>query len=120
MIEAIVINRLLRWANWKMRSGVALNFPSQVSFIRLAPSTTYFRDPGIDHECYMTNVAFEKTPAICQTIILIDYISSAEKLKDKARLFGRSERVYKDCLKEAYMKLGNELDLLYEKREEVA
>ena len=35
MSEAVIVNRLVRWANWKMRSGVALGFKPAVNFIVL-------------------------------------------------------------------------------------
>lgn len=119
MDKAIVVNRLIRWSYWKMRSGVALSFPSQVSYIRLAPSTTYFRDPGIDIECSVTNDAFERLPVICQAVLKVEYISTARTMNDKAILFGRSRRVYGECLTEAYRLIGDVLDEMIEVRVEV-
>lgn len=115
MDKAIVINRLIRWSYWKMRSGVALSFPSQVSYVRLAPSTTYFRDPGIDIECSITNDAFERLPVICQAVLKVQYISTARTSKDKALLFGRTERRYFEYLAEAHGLMGAVLDEIIEK-----
>lgn len=119
MDKAIVVNRLIRWSYWKMRSGVALSFPSQVSYVRLAPSTTYFRDPGIDIECSITNDAFEKLPVICQAVLKVEYISTARSNNDKAILFGRSRRVYGECLTEAHRLIGEVLEEIIRRREEV-
>lgn len=120
MIEAIVINRLVRWSYWKMRGGVALGFPGRVSFIRLSPSAVSRLDPGIDVECSVTNDAFERIPAISQAVIKVEYFSTADTIKDKAALFGRSDRVYKECLKEAYKVLGDMIEEVMDKREVVA
>ncbi|SCX93626.1 hypothetical protein SAMN05216420_101383 [Nitrosospira sp. Nl5] len=121
MIEALVVNRLLRWAKWKMQTQVALGYPSQVSFVRLAPTTTHFRDPGIDAECVITEKAYELLPVLCKAVLWTEYLSTAISESHKAHLFGRSRRVYRECLTEAYVKIGNTLEWLHEKkREEVA
>jgi hypothetical protein len=120
MIEAIVINRLLRWANWKVKGTAGLGYPSQVSFIRLAPQTTHYRDPGLDTECLMTEKAYWMLPIMHQSVIWVEFLSTKINYMDKAHYFGGSPRRYVRCLNEAYKLLGNQLDLLYEKREEVA
>jgi hypothetical protein len=120
MIEALVINRLLRWARWKMQVGVALGYPSQVSFVRLAPVTTHFPDPGLDADCVLTERAYELLPVISKAVLWVEYLSTAISESHKAHLFGRSRRQYRECLNEAYVKIGNHIELLYEKREEVA
>lgn len=120
MIEAIVINRLVRWSYWKMRGGVALGFPGRVSFIRLSPSAVSRLDPGIDMECSVTNDAFERIPAISQAVLKVEYFSTADSLEEKAALFGRSRRVYKDCLAEAYKALGDMIEEVMDKKAEVA
>jgi hypothetical protein len=47
-------------------------------------------------------------------------MSAAIRESDKAHLFGRSRRQYPECLLDAYAKIGNTIQLLYEKGEEVA
>lgn len=118
LIEAIVINRLVRWSYWKLRGGIALGFPGRVSFIRLSPSAVNRLDPGMDMECSLTNDAFERIPAISQAVLKVEYFSTADTLKDKAALFGRSDRVYKECLKEAYKVLGDMIEEVMDKRAE--
>jgi hypothetical protein len=120
MIEALVINRLIRWAKWKMNTGNGLGYPSQVSFIRLAPATKHFRDPGIDAECMITEKAYELLPVISKGVLWVEFLSTAISESHKAHLFGRSRRQYRECLVDAYVKIGNTIELLYEKREEVA
>ena len=119
LVEAIVINRLVRWSYWKLRGGVALGFPGRVSFIRLSPSAVNRLDPGIDMECSVTNDAFERIPAISQAVLKVEYFSTADTIKDKAALFGRSQRVYKECLREAYGLLGDMIEEVMDKRAEV-
>ena len=121
MIEALVINRLLRWAKWKMQAGVALGYPSQVSFVRLAPATTHFRDPGIDAECMLIEKAYWILPVVDQAVLWVEYLSTKISYDDKAHYFGRSVRRYRGCLTDAHNKIGNTIDLLNEKKlEEVA
>jgi hypothetical protein len=120
MIEAQVINMLLRWARWKMNTGNALGYPGQVSFMRLVPPATHFPDPGLESECIMTQKAYELLPLIHQSVLWVEFLSTKINYMDKAHYFGGSPRRYVRCLNEAYKMLGNHLDLLYQKREEVA
>ncbi len=106
MNEAVLVSRLLRWARWKMASGVALGYPGQVSFLRLAPPTaTYFRDPRIDEECMETDKAYQSLPELHMSVLRVEYLSCVNKDRTKAQLFGRSRRGYFKCLQEAYHKM---------------
>lgn len=118
MIEAIVINRLLRWARWKMNTGNALGYPGQVSFLRLVPSATHFPDPGIEAECILTERAYEMLPVLHQSVLWVEFLSTKINYMDKAHYFGRSVRNYRKCLEEAYAGMGNALDMLHDKRQE--
>jgi hypothetical protein len=118
MIEAIVINRLLRWARWKMQTGNALGYPGQVSFLRLVPSATYFPDPGIDAECVLTERAYEMLPVVHKAVLWVEYLSTKINAGDKAHSFGRSIRRYRECVAEAHVVMGNTIDMLQDKRQE--
>ncbi len=114
MIKASLINRLLRWGKWKLKGADALGYPSKVNYIRLAPETTHFRDPGIDIECDITQRAYDKLPLIFKVAIWVEYLSTAKKQKEKALSFGRSTREYRRTLKEAHVMIGNLIDQSYE------
>src|SRR6187455_24708 len=94
MIEALVVNRLLRWARWKMQTGVALGYPSQVSFVRLAPATTHFRDPGIDTDCMVTDKAVMLLPEVYKLVIRLEYIDAIPSIQQKAHCYGKAIRTY--------------------------
>lgn len=121
LIEAIVINRLSKWAIWKHKGATAgLGYPSQSPFMRLAPASTYFNDPGLDSDCSLTESAFKLLPIIHQSVIWVEYMSGKMNFNDKAHYFGRSVRNYRKCLEEAYAGIGNVLDTLMHTRQEAA
>lgn len=118
MIEAQVINMLLRWARWKMNTGNALGYPGQVSFMRLVPPATYFPDPGIDAECVLTEKAYDLLPVVHKAVLWVEYLSTAVSEAHKAHSFGRTRRAYRECLREAYTLMGNTIESIREKRRE--
>lgn len=118
MIEALVVNRLLRWARWKMQTGVALGYPSQVSFVRLAPATTHFRDPGIDADCMVTDKAVMLLPEIYKLVIRLEYIDAIPSMEQRAHCYGKSRRVYGEDRATAYRLIGNAIDTLIDSRQE--
>ena len=121
MIESTVVNRLLRWKRWKMRSGVALGYPSQSPFCRLAPSATHYSDPGIDDECVTTNDAVNMLPEVYKLVIRLEYIEDLLSEDQRVHCYGKSRRTYREDRTRAYLLIGNALDMLISNRlEEVA
>jgi hypothetical protein len=120
MIEAQVVNMLLRWARWKLQTGNSLGYPGQVSFMRLVPPSTHYPDPGIEVECVLTERAYEMLPVIHKGVLWVEYLSTRVNEADKAHSFGRTRRAYRDCLNEAHTLMGNSVELMRERREAVA
>ena len=118
MIEATVVNRLLKWSKWKMQTGVSLGYPSQVTFIRLAPQTTHFRDPGIDADCLLTDRAVNFLPEVYKLVIRLEYIDAIPDEDHRVRCYGKSRRTYRDDRATAYMMVGNLIDTLINSRQE--
>ena len=114
MLEAIVINRLFKWAKWKMNSGVALGYKSQVSFTRLSGG----RDPNLgyderyDVECQFTERAVNLLPELHKALLRLEYLSTVISEDQKAYCFGTSRRTYRQYRQQAYQMLGNLLDSL--------
>lgn len=113
MIDAKVVRKLTEWARWKFASGVALGYPREVSYMReVSPiDRELIRERLIiDDECRQTNEAFELLPQLHQTVLRVEYLTAGGNEPMKARWFGRSTRVYRECRKEAYTMMGNILD----------
>lgn len=111
---------MVKWQRWKHNTGNALGFPGQVSFLRLVPSATYFPDPGIEAECAITDKAYDMLPMVHKAVLWVEYLSTLIREEDKARGFGRTRRRYRDCLAEAHALIGNAIEMLSERREDVA
>ncbi len=119
MIEALVVNRLLKWQRWKFKTGVALGYPAQVNFMRLAPSTTSFQDyPRLNTDCLLTDKAVNFLPEIYKLVIRLEYIDLPSDERSKAHRYGKSRRTYVEDRTRAYLLIGNLLDTLIESREE--
>jgi len=118
LIEAIVVNRLIKWAKWKMQTGVALGYPSQVSFMRLVPPGTNFTDPRIEADCILTDRAVCLLPEVFKLVIRLEYIDAIPSVQQKAHCYGKSLRTYQGDRSTAYLLLGNLLDTLIESRQE--
>lgn len=114
MIEATVVNRLIKWADWKMGSGISLGYKSQVSFVRLSggrePHLGY--DQGYDAECQLTDRAVGLLPELHKSLIRLEYLSTVISEDQKAHCFGTSRRTYRQYRQDAYAKLGNLIDML--------
>lgn len=114
MIEAMVVNRLLKWARWKLASGVALGLPREVSYMREVSKIDreLIRERLImDDECRKTNAAFEQLPQLHQLVLRLEYLTAGggNELM-KAHWFGTSIRTYRTYRNDAYRILGNILD----------
>lgn len=120
MIEALVVNRLLKWAKWKLQTGVALGYPSQTNFMRLAPATSTFHDPRLDADCLLTDRAVNLLPEVYKLVIRLEYIDAIPSLMQKAHCYGKSQRTYLLDRKTAYEMLGRLIDELLNRNEESA
>lgn len=105
MDEAVVVNRLLRWAKWKMRSGVALGFKPAVNFYRLAGGLSQDYNQVIDSECIETNNAVDQLPAMLRELIRIEYLGIGMDERSKAECFGCCVRSFRRWKVEAHEKL---------------
>lgn len=113
MLEAIVVNRLIRWANWKMSSGVVLGFKRQVNFARLSggdQSVAY--DHGYDADCLLTDRAVNLLPEVYKLVIRLEYIDAIPSESQKVHCYGKSRRTYREDRSEAYRLMGNLIDTL--------
>jgi hypothetical protein len=122
MIEAIVINRLIKWAKWKMQTNVALGYPSQVNFIRLAPPTDpHYHDARIETDNLLTDRAVNQLPEVYKLVIRMEYIDAIPDESQRIHRYGKSRRTYYYDRTTAYMMIGNLIDtLLNSRQEEVA
>jgi hypothetical protein len=110
-IEAIVINRLIRWAHWKMGSGVSLGYPSMVSFSRLAPGAS-MHDCSFDSECQETERAVRSLPNDQYRLIRHEYIVSRDwKQHEKAAMLHISPSTYRRWIKEAHHQIAINLNM---------
>lgn len=118
MIEAIVINRLIKWSKWKMGSGVSLGYKRQVNFVRLSggrdQSLGY--DDGYDADCHLTDKAVDLLPEVYKLVIRVEYIDKLRDENAKAHRYGKSRRTYREDRDRAYLLLGNLLDALLNSR----
>ena len=119
MIEAIVVNRLIKWAKYKLKTDAALGYPKQSAFRRLAPASTQFRDPQIDLDCLLTNDAVNLLPEVYKLIIRIEYIDALQSMEQKAMVYGKSRREYGRDRERAYLLVGNLMDALITEREKI-
>lgn len=110
LIEAIVVNRLLKWARWKLQTGVALGYPSRVSFLRLTPPAFDERDPRLDADCLMTDRAVNLLPEVYKLVIRLEYIDAIPSLMQKAHCYGKSQRTFLLDRKTAYEMIGRLID----------
>ncbi|MDC8446444.1 MAG: hypothetical protein LV471_11030 [Nitrosomonas sp.] len=109
--EAIVINRLLRWAKWKMQSGVALGYKSHVNFVRLAGGNDMAWDDAVDHECVQTNEAVDQLPELHRALIRVEYLSMCIDEQHKAHAFGCCIRSFRQWRRDAHNMIGNLLNI---------
>lgn len=110
--EAVVMNRLCKWARWKFDSGVNLGFKNKVAFMRLTPSSGFSHNEAIDSSCIATNDAFENLPSLHQALIRHEYLTMTNQRQDeKAELFGMSTRTYRSWLKDSHLKLAQLLNI---------
>mgnify|MGYP001573911380 CR=1 FL=1 len=113
MIEAMVVNRLLKWARWKLASCVALGYPREISYMRevskIDPALKY-EHLIFDDECRQTNEAFELLPQLHQLVLRLEYLSAGGNELMRAHWFGTSIRTYRTYRNDAYRLLGNILD----------
>jgi hypothetical protein len=109
--ESIIINRLIRWARWKLNSGVSLGYPSQVSFTRLIPCASV-HDAAFDSECIDTNRAVDSLPLEHYDTIRYEYITSAglnqDKKADQLRI---SVSTYRRRVKRAHRQMAINLNI---------
>jgi hypothetical protein len=112
--EAIVINRLIRWAYWKMSSGVSLGYPSQVSFTKMMPSARY-HDPSFDSECVDTDRAVKSLPNDQYRLIRHEYIVTLGWSKEeKAEYYHIKPRMYRYWIKDAHRQVAINLGMVAE------
>lgn len=108
--EAVVVNRLLRWARWKLKSDVSLGYKSKASFMSLLPQTG-LHDESIDSECIETNNVVEQLPELHKALIRIEYLSTCLDEKFKAHAFGCCIRSWRQWKHDAHQKIANHLNL---------
>jgi hypothetical protein len=109
--EAIVINRLIRWAHWKMGSGVSLGYPSMVSYVRMIPNTN-LHNCAFDAECQETEQAVRLLPNDQYRLIRHEYIVSRDwKQHEKAAMLHISPSTYRRWIKEAHMEIARLLNI---------
>lgn len=107
--KSTVTSRLIRWGAWKMRSGVALGYPSMVTFMRFGGGSSGYDD--VDSECIETNGAVEKMSLFPQVAIRVEYISGYKEIAVKAHVCGVSKRRYYEYLQMAHELVANNLNL---------
>lgn len=105
MDEAVVVNRLLRWAKWKMRSGVALGFKPSVNFYRLAGGASQDYNQVIDSECIETENAVNQLPVMLRELIRIEYLGIGSDESLKSECFGCCVRSFRKWKRVAHKKL---------------
>ncbi len=112
MQQGTVVHRLIGWSRWKLASGVALGYPSMVSFMRLGggASTDVSEYNQVDSWCIETDDAFKLLPIMPKEIIKMEYLSTHKVIVVKAHQMGISKRAYHKYLNDSYTLLGNILD----------
>ncbi len=119
MTRAIIVNRLLRWARWRLGSGVHLGFNKQVSFLRLTPPSTVGHDVLLERDCMETDAAFNALPLLHQSVIRLEFLTDVRKDEDKARCVGISIRSFRQYRNDAYDKIDNIIYDMYAKEDMV-
>lgn len=110
--EAVVVNLLMRWAEWKMGSGVQLGYKSHVNFVKLAGGCGLWRDESIDSECIRTNDAVEQLPIMHKELIRLEYLGTLKDEQLKARaFFDGSIRSWRQWKHDAHNKIANYLKI---------
>lgn len=110
-VEAVVMNRLCKWARWKFDSGVNLGFKGKSSFMALTPSGGVHNE-AFDSGCVETNDAVDSLPALHRELIRHEYlVMSNQRQDEKAELFGVSKRTYRNWMKDAHLKLAQLLNI---------
>lgn len=103
-----VDSRLVRWGRWKMRSGVALGYPSRAAFMRMAPSGgSHDQCDEFDHECVETNNVVELLPFIQQIVLRVEYALACDSVSVKAYKCGVCKRSYHNYLIDAKKMFAN-------------
>ena len=105
MSEAVIVNRLVRWANWKTRSGVALGFKPAVNFYRLAGGLNQDYNQVIDSECIETDNAVNELPVMLRELIRIEYLGIGSDEQLKAECFGCCVRSFRKWRRVAHERL---------------
>lgn len=113
--KGMVRSRLIRWGEWKMKSGVALGYPKQAAFMNLSgvrPSDAAdFRDV-VDSECVQTNGAVELLPFVHIAVVRVEYVMAYTETAAKAYSCGISKRAYYNYLTAAHEMVAKNLNLL--------
>lgn len=113
--KGMVRSRLIRWGEWKMKSGVALGFPKQASFMNLSgvrgTEAVSFLDE-VDSECAQTNGAVELLPFVHLAVVRVEYVLAYKDTAVKAHSCGISKRSYYNYLEAAHKLVAKNLNLL--------
>ena len=106
--RASVVHWLGGWAKWKLASGVALGYPSMVSFMRMfgGENSSYNYDE-VDSWCIKMDEAVELLPIVQKEMIRMEYLSVYKTVAVKAHRMGISKRAYHQYLNTSYESLGN-------------
>lgn len=111
--KTTVSSRLIRWGSWKMRSGVALGYPSMAAFVGLSGGNPPdWCGQAIDSECVQTDAAVEQLTLFPQIVVRVEYVSGYKETAVKAHVCGISKRRYYEYLQLAHEQVANNLNLL--------
>lgn len=110
--KTTVATRLIRWGAWKMKSGVALGYPSKVAFMRLGGEHQDWLGIVVDSECIQTDGAVEKLSLFPQVVIRVEYLLGYKETAVKAHVCGISKRRYYEYLQMAHEQVANNLNLM--------
>lgn len=108
--DAVVINRLLKWARWKLESDVSLGYKNKASFMALIPTSGVYSET-YDAECIETNKAVDQLPELHKALIRVEYLSTCLDEQFKAHCFGCCIRSFRQWKKDAHRKIANYLNL---------
>lgn len=112
--RSVVRSRLIRWGEWKMRSGVSLGFGSMSSFMKLGGRTDQHYDPfgEVDSECMLTNKSVEMLPHVPALVVRVEYVSGYRDSAVKAHSCGISKRAYYNYLDTAHDLVAKHINYL--------
>lgn len=112
--RSVVRSRLIRWGEWKMRSGVGLGFPSMSMFMKLGGQTNRDLDSfgEIDSECVLTNKSVEMLPHIHACVVRVEYVYNYKDSAVKAHSCGVSKRTYYNYLDTAHDLVAKHINYL--------